>query len=139
MTTARDLMSSPAQSLKTSDSIVTAAQALSSNDVGSMPVLDENGQLAGILTDRDIVVRGLAQGVTPDRGTVADVLTETVVVVNADDDQDKIVNALTQNQVRRLPVLDGNEVVGMVSQADLARALPNSETGNVVAAISEES
>lgn len=139
MTSARDLMTSPAETLTTTDSMVTAAQTLSRAGIGSLPVVDEDGQLAGIVTDRDLVVRGLAEGVDPERGTVADVLTETVVVVNADDDESAVLNALSQNQVRRLPVVDGPSVVGVISQADLARQLSNEATGTVVAAISQES
>ncbi|OYO07730.1 CBS domain-containing protein [Enemella evansiae] len=138
MSTARELMTSPAQTLAPTDSVVTAAQALAKNDVGSMPVVDDNGILAGVLTDRDLVVRGLAEGVDPERGTVADVLTETVVVVEADDDEAAVINALAQNQVRRLPVMENNKVVGVISQADLARELSNSQTGDVVAEISRK-
>lgn len=138
MATARDLMTSPAQTLGLGDSLMTAAQALKSADVGSMPVLDDNGTLAGVVTDRDLVVRGLAEGVDPGRGTVADVLTETVAVVNADDDESAVVNALSQNQIRRIPVLDGDQVVGIISQADVARQLSNAQTGDIVEAISRD-
>lgn len=138
MTTARDLMSSPAQVLAPTASVLDAAQALAANDVGSMPVVDDQGVLVGVVTDRDLVVRGLAEGIDPVRGTVADVLTETVVVVNADDDVAAITNALSQNQVRRLPVLEGGEIVGIISQADVARELGAEQTGDVVAEISRE-
>lgn len=138
MPTARDLMTGPAQTLGLGDSLMAAAQALASADVGSMPVLDDQGTLVGVVTDRDLVVRGIAEGVDPGRGTVADVMTETVVVVNADDDAHAVVNALSQNQVRRIPVLDGDQVVGVISQADLARHLPNEQTGDVVEAISRD-
>jgi CBS domain-containing protein len=138
MTTARDLMSSPAQTLNETDSLVTAAQAFKHGDVGSMPVLAADGRLVGMVTDRDLVVRGLADGIDPGRGTLSDVLTETVVVLNVDDEVDAIVRAFSENQVRRVPVLDGQEVVGIISQADIARELSNERTGQVVEAISRD-
>jgi CBS domain-containing protein len=138
MPTARDLMSSPAQCLNEGDTLVTAAQALRASGVGSMPIKDASGQLAGMITDRDIVVRGIAEGFDPTTSTVGEISTQTVVVVNVDDDEEAVVNAFVQNQVRRIPVVDGEDVVGMISQADLARSMSEDETGGVVRAISQE-
>jgi predicted transcriptional regulator len=69
---------------------------------------------------------------------VGEISTQTVVVVNVDDDEEAVVNAFVQNQVRRIPVVDGEDVVGMISQADLARSMSEDETGGVVRAISQE-
>lgn len=138
MPTARDLMTSPAQSLSEGDTLVAAAQSLRTAGVGSMPVKDETGGLVGMLTDRDIVVRGIAEGFDPTKATVGEISTQTVVVVNADDGEAAILNAFAQNQVRRVPVVDGNQLVGVISQADLARQLPKEQTGDVVQAISQE-
>jgi CBS domain-containing protein len=138
MPTARDLMTSPAQCLNEGDTLVAAAQALRASGVGSMPIKDASGQLAGMITDRDIVVRGIAEGFDPTTSTVGEISTQTVVVVNVDDDEEAVVNAFVQNQVRRIPVVDGEDVVGMISQADLARSMSEDETGGVVRAISQE-
>lgn len=136
MTTARDLMTSPAETLTTSDTLAVAAQALRTSNVGSMPVLDEDGRLAGVVTDRDLVVRGIAEGLDVDTATVGEICTGSVVSVTVDDDARAIVGALSENQVRRLPVLDGEDVVGVISQADVARSMSNEQTGDVVQAIS---
>ncbi|HET8594519.1 MAG TPA: CBS domain-containing protein [Intrasporangium sp.] len=138
MPTARDLMSSPAQCLNEGDTLVAAAQALRESGVGSMPIKDASGQLAGMITDRDIVVRGIAEGFDPTTSTVGEISTQTVVVVNVDDDEEAVLNAFIQNQVRRIPVVDGEDVVGMISQADIARSMSQDETGGVVQAISQD-
>ncbi|EWT07279.1 histidine kinase [Intrasporangium chromatireducens Q5-1] len=138
MPTARDLMTSPAHCLNEGDTLVAAAQALRSSGVGSMPIKDSTGALAGMLTDRDIVVRGIAEGFDPTTSTVGEISTQTVVVVSVDDDEQAVLNAFAQNQVRRLPVVDGQDVVGVISQADIARSLPTQDTGGLVQAISQE-
>lgn len=138
MPSARDLMTSPAQCLNEGDTLVAAAQALRSAGVGSMPIKDASGELAGMITDRDIVVRGIAEGFDPTTSTVGEISTQTVVVVNVDDDEQAVLNAFVQNQVRRLPVVDGQDVVGMISQADIARSMGQQDTGGVVQAISQE-
>lgn len=138
MSIARDLMTSPAQCLSEGDTLVTAAQALRSAGVGSMPVKGASGDLVGMITDRDIVVRGIAEGFDPTTSTVGEISTQTVVVVGVDDDEQAVLNAFTQNQVRRLPVVDGRDVVGVISQADVARSLPEQDTGDIVRAISQE-
>ncbi|KGN32823.1 histidine kinase [Knoellia sinensis KCTC 19936] len=136
MTTARDLMTSPAEYLNATDTLDVAAQALKTSNVGSMPVVGEDGRLCGIVTDRDLVIKAMAEGKDPNSTRVDEVCSATVVSVGPDDDVAAVAQALSQNQVRRLPVLDGDELVGIISQADIARELPNERTGDVVQAIS---
>ena len=136
MTTAREIMTSPAEYLTDTDTLVTAALALREANVGSMPVTDAAGQLIGIVTDRDIVVRGVAESRDPASTSVAEVCTGSVVTAGVDDDADAVAAALGDNQVRRVPVVDGGSLVGIISQADIARHLPGRQTGDVVAAIS---
>lgn len=136
MTTARDLMTSPAEYLNATDTLDVAAQALKTSNVGSMPVRAEDGSLCGIVTDRDIVIKGLAEGKEPGSTRVDEVCSGTVVSVGLDDDATTISQTLADNQIRRVPVLDGDELVGIISQADVARELSNDETGGVVQAIS---
>lgn len=136
MTTARDLMTSPAEYLNASDTLdVAAAQALKTSNVGSMPVRGDDGALCGVVTDRDIVIRGIAEGKDPSSTRVDEVCSGTVVSVGPDDDVSAVSKMFSNNHIRRFPVLDGDELVGIISQADLARELPNDQTGDVVQAI----
>jgi CBS domain-containing protein len=137
MTTARELMTTPAKYLNDGDTLVVAAQALRAADVGSMPIRDGQGRLVGVVTDRDLVVRGLAEGKDPATTAVADVCSGSVVTVKVDDDADTVASVLAENQIRRVPVVDGDDLVGIVSQADIARHLPERQTGDVVQRISE--
>ncbi|MDV3220894.1 CBS domain-containing protein [Intrasporangium sp.] len=137
MATARDLMTTPAEYLNDEDTLVVAAQALREANVGSMPVRDASGRLVGVVTDRDLVVRGLAEGKNPATTAVSDVCTGSVVTVMVDDDADTVASVLGENQIRRVPVVDGEELVGIVSQADIARHLPEQQTGDVVQRISQ--
>jgi CBS domain-containing protein len=119
------------------DSIANVAQRLAVADVGALPVCDKDGLLKGIVTDRDIVVRVVAQGldtVQTKAGLLAD--QSRVVAVGVDDDVHEVVHVMKANKVRRLPVLEGDRVVGMVSQADLARSVPEPELSDLLAAIS---
>jgi len=136
MTTARDLMTSPAEYLNATDTLDVAAQALKTSNVGSMPVQGEDGKLCGIVTDRDLVIKGLAEGKDPLTTRVDEVCSGTVVSVGPDDDSAAIAQTLSDNQIRRVPVLDGDKLVGIISQADVARELSNDQTGGIVQAIS---
>ena len=136
MTTARDLMTSPAEYLNASDTLDVAAQALKTSNVGSMPVRADDGSLCGIVTDRDSVIKGIAVGKDPGSPRVDAVCSGSVVSVGPDDDAATISQTLSDNQIRRVPVLDGDELVGIISQADVARELSNDQTGGIVEAIS---
>ncbi len=137
MKTARDLMTSPAECLAPDDSLVEAARMLSRHDVGSMPVVDDE-TLVGVLTDRDIVVRGVAEGLDPADTRVAAVMSPRVVTVEADADALAVAGVLAANQIRRVPVVEGDRVVGVVSQADVALELDNATAGEVVEDISRK-
>lgn len=137
MATARDLMTSPADTLRESDSITDAAGALARADVGSMPVIDRDEALVGVLTDRDIVVRAVAEG-RVEEATVGDIMSSDVVTVSPDANHEQVLQVLSDNQIRRVPVVDGGKVAGVISQADVARELSNIDTGDVVEAISRD-
>lgn len=130
-------MTSPADTLRESDSITDAAAALARADVGSMPVVDQDDALVGVLTDRDIVVRAVAAGKV-DGATVGDVMSSDVVTVSPDANHDQVLQCLSDNQIRRVPVVDDGKVCGVISQADVARELSNTDTGDVVEAISRD-
>jgi CBS domain-containing protein len=105
-------------------------------DVGSLPVVDEAGQLVGILTDRDIVVRAVAEQVDPQSVHVSDVASRDPVTVNPDDDLEAALSLMGRSQVRRLPVVEDGRLVGMLAQADVAIEAPAKRVGATVEAIS---
>ena len=136
MTTARDIMTSGAESIESSTTVLDAAKKLASEDYGALPICDGD-ELKGMITDRDIVVKVLAQGKDPSSTKVIDLVQGEVVTIGADDPLEEVSRTMSQHQVRRLPVIDGTKLVGMVSQADLARSGDDKTTGDTVQAISE--
>ena len=136
--TARDLMTEGCECVNTTETAADAARKLAQLNVGSMPICGEDNKLKGMLTDRDIVVKVVAQGKDPSDVTAGDLAEGVPVTVTVDDSADAVRAAMADNQVRRLPVLDSDKsLVGIVSQADIAtRANADEKTGQVVEAIS---
>jgi CBS domain-containing protein len=110
-------------------------------DIGSLPVVDGDQRLVGMVTDRDIVVKIVATGGDVRSARVRDAMTANPVSVREDDDVDDAVQVMSQRQVRRLPVVDaGGRLTGIISQADIAtRGERDATTGELVEAISERS
>lgn len=105
---------------------------------GSLPICGEDGKLKGMLTDRDIVVKVVAQRNDP-IGVMAGELAEGVpFVVQAGDDVTEVLTAMAEHRVRRIPVLEDRKLVGIIAQADVARALGHDSSGRVVEAVSED-
>ena len=116
----RDLMTSDIKTVAPSDTVQQAASFMLSADTGSIPVC-EGGKVVGMITDRDIAVRGIAQGLGADC-TVSEVMTGDVVCARDTDDVLAIAQTMSDKQVRRVPVVDSNEqLIGMVSLGDLSR------------------
>ena len=136
MTTARDIMTEGTECVATGDTLVDAARKMRDLDVGALPICGDDGKLAGMVTDRDIVVRCIADSGDPSSVTVESLGLDEVVTVGADDDVEEVLRTMTDHQVRRLPVIDGTSLVGMVTQADVARALPAEAVGEAVEDIS---
>jgi CBS domain-containing protein len=114
-----------------------AAQLMKSDDVGSLPILDGE-QLAGMVTDRDIVIRAIAEGKDPRGMPVREVASRELVTVNADDDLSNALKLMASQQVRRLPVVDDdNRLVGIVAQADVAVEAKEKAVGEMVEEISK--
>lgn len=135
--TARDVMTGGTECVGVKDSILEAAHKLAELDVGAMPICGEDNRLKGMLTDRDIVVKVIAREKDPSRTTAGEVADqEEVVTIGADDPVEEAMRTMIDHKVRRLPVIDGHQLVGMVSQADLARALDQPRVGELVEAIS---
>jgi CBS domain-containing protein len=136
--TARDIMTGGTECIGENDVLTEAAKRLAELDVGAMPICGEDNRLKGMITDRDIVVKVLAKGKDPGSTKAGEIGQGdgTVVTIGADDPIDEALRTLSQHQVRRLPVIDGHDLVGIVSQADIARNLDEEMTGELVEAIS---
>jgi CBS domain-containing protein len=138
MTTAREIMTPGAEWLEADVTVADAARRMAENDIGALPVCSPEGKLQGVVTDRDLVVQVLSQGRDAQSTTVADIIERTeVVTIGADDPAEEAIRTMKDHAVRRLPVIDGSELVGMVSQADIARAMPDAKVGDLVGAISQ--
>ena len=137
MATAREIMTSDPQCIGENDTLIDAAKLLARIDVGAVPICGEDKRLKGMLTDRDIVVRALATGKDPSTTTAGSLATGSVVWVDADADADEAMRLMKDNQVRRLPVIADHLLVGIISQADIARSMSPEATGEVVEEISE--
>lgn len=118
----RDFMNPSVVSITPGESACLAARLLSRHNVGSLPVCGEDGGLRGIVTDRDIVLRCVAAEEDPAHVSVKDIMTRNCAVVSPDDDAREATRLMAARQVRRLPVLEGGRVVGMVSLGDLAKS-----------------
>lgn len=136
MTTARDIMTGGPECASSTDTLVDAARKLRDLDVGSLPICGEDNRLQGMITDRDIVVKCVADGGDPSKVKVAELAEGKPVTIGADDPVEEALRTMREHGVRRLPVIDGHELVGMVSQADVARNLPEEAVGDLVEAIS---
>ncbi|MEU1073015.1 MULTISPECIES: CBS domain-containing protein [unclassified Streptomyces] len=136
MTTARDIMTPGAQCASATESVLEAAVKLTELGVGALPICGSDNRLKGVITDRDIVVKVLGAGKDPAATTAGDLAQGEAVTIGADDDVDEIFRTMRTHQVRRLPVIDGHTLVGMVALADVARSLPSPEVGDLLEALS---
>jgi CBS domain-containing protein len=135
---ARDVMSDDCTCVGENESVLDAARKLKDLDVGSLPICGEDDRLKGMLTDRDIVVKVLAEGKDPS-STKAGELGQgdgQTVTIGADDSIDEALRTMIDHKVRRLPVIDGRRLVGIVSQADIATNIDEEKVGELVEAIS---
>ena len=132
----KDVMTKNPTTCDPSTTVVAAAKVMAKEDVGSVPVA-KDGRLAGVVTDRDFVVRVLAEGRDPNSTTVGEIASSDLETVSPDDDLNTALRKMASSKVRRLPVVDGDELVGIVAQADVARQGNDSETGQVVEEISK--
>jgi CBS domain-containing protein len=134
---ARDIMTPECKCIGENETVLDAAKRLAELDVGAMPICGEDDRLKGMLTDRDIVVKVLAQGKDPASTKAGELATQDeVVTIGADDSVDEALRTMIDHKVRRLPVIDGRQCVGIVSQADIATNLDEEKVGDLVEAIS---
>jgi len=136
MTTAREVMTSGAECAGIDDTVTEAARKMRDLGVGALPICGEDNKLKGMITDRDIVLNCVAEGMDTTQVKVADYAGDEVVTIGADDDIEEALDTMVRAGVRRLPVIDGHDLVGMISQADIAKNLPAESAGRLVEAIS---
>jgi len=133
---ARDVMTPDPQCIGENETLLVAAQKLAQLGVGAMPICGEDNRLKGMLTDRDIVVKALAKGADPG-STAAGALAEgKPVTIGADDSLRETLQTMAKYKVRRLPVIDGHDLVGIIALADVARTVDEADSGDVLEAIS---
>ena len=115
----RDIMTRNIAYVNPMSTVAEAAQLMQKHNVGSIPVCDRNG-VVGIVTDRDIVVRNVAHGQNPSDTAVKDVMTSQVTTVTPDMEVSEVSGLMAKNQIRRVPVVENNMIVGMLSLGDIA-------------------
>lgn len=137
MTTAREIMTPGAECVGENDTLEVAARRMRELDVGALPICGEDNRLKGVLTDRDIVVKCLADGGDPKTTSAGTLAEGKPVTIGADDSIDEALRTMKEHKLRRLPVIDGHDLVGMLAQADVARNLPEDRVGELLEIISE--
>ena len=136
--TARDIMTPDCQCIGENETALDAAKRLAELDVGAMPICGEDDRLKGMITDRDIVVKVLAKGKDPATVRAGELGAGdgNTITIGADDSIEEALRTMKEHKVRRLPVIDGKRLVGIVSQADVATNLDEEKVGDLVEAIS---
>jgi CBS domain-containing protein len=136
----RDAMTEHPRSIGPSASVVEAARLMRDEHIGSLPITDGD-TLVGVITDRDITTRVVAEAADLATTSVGDVYSQNLVSVQPDKELEEALQLMARHQVRRLPVVENGRLVGIVAQADIALSLSGDEkkTGELVEAISERS
>jgi CBS domain-containing protein len=134
----RDAMTEGARSISTSASVVEAARLMREEHIGSLPITDDE-TLVGMITDRDITTRVVAEAADLKLTPVGDVYSRDLVSVEPDKDLEEALRLMARHQVRRLPVVEEGRLVGILAQADIARGENEKKTAELVEAISEPS
>ncbi|MFF1478113.1 CBS domain-containing protein [Streptomyces sp. NPDC058301] len=138
MTKAREIMTAGAECIGAQETVLEAAKKMTELGVGALPICGTDEKLKGMLTDRDIVVKVLGAGKDPATVKAGDLAQGEAVTIGADDDAEEILRTMSEHKVRRLPVIDGHTLVGIVAQADVARALPDPKVGDLLQALSSD-
>ena len=138
MASVRETMTANPRSIETSASVVEAARLMRDEHIGSLPVV-KGGRLIGMITDRDLTLRVVAEGADPESVTVGEVASHDTVTAQPDQDLDEALRLMAHHQLRRLPVAEGDRLVGILAQADVAHREDREKVGEVVEAISDPS
>ena len=139
MKRARDIMTTNPQCVTSDDTITRAAEIMRDSNVGAVPVVENHGtmRLTGVVTDRDIAVRVVAEGRSSDSIRTREIMSSHLTTVNPEEDLDRVMDLMKREQVRRIPVVEGDRLVGIIAQADIATDVGGRKTGAVVEKISE--
>jgi CBS domain-containing protein len=135
----RDVMTPTVQSVDLRTTVQEAATLMRDSDVGSLPVIGDEGAPVGVVTDRDIVVRGVASGKDPASTRIVEVFTSDLVSVEPEESLDEALRLMAAHRVRRLPVVENGQLVGVVAQADVALSEGAKKTGHLVEEVSQPS
>lgn len=135
MSTARDIMHSGATCVKETETLQAAAQMMRELDVGALPICGTDERLHGIITDRDIVVKCLAEGRDARTTRASELAQGKPIWVDADADETEVLRVMEDNKIRRVPVIEEHRLVGMITEADIARKLNRHEVGEFVEAV----
>jgi CBS domain-containing protein len=131
-----DAMTKNPLSVRTDATIQEAAAGMRDAGIGALPVVDKSDELAGIVTDRDIALRAVAEGLEAET-LVKRVMTRKLIVVESSDELEDALSLMREHQVRRLPVVEGHELVGILAQADVAALTGDREAAETLRSISE--
>ncbi len=135
--TVREAMHEGCECIGERQSVLDAAKRLEQLDIGAMPICGDDDRLKGMITDRDIVVKVLAQGMDPASTMAGDLAQERLMFARADMPMDQALSLMQEHSVRRLPVMDENmRLCGMITERDIAMHMPQERTGEMVGAIS---
>ena len=118
-----EVMTKNPRTCASTDTVQQAAQLMKSEDVGPIPIVGQDGTLEGIITDRDIALKVVAEGRDPKTTKLTEVMTTDVITCTPDGDIEDTLNLMEDNQVRRILVVEGKRLVGIISQADVATRL----------------
>jgi CBS domain-containing protein len=132
MPNARDVMTPDARCIGENETLADAARLMAELEVGALPICGEDDRLKGMLTDRDIVVKAIAKGKDASATKAGEFGLGKPVTIGADDSVDEALRTMAEHKVRRLPVIDGHRLVGIVSLKDLAEALPDPKAGDLL-------
>ena len=135
MGTAREIMHLGAECVGRDETVAAAAAKMRELHVGALPICGADERLHGIITDRDIVVRCVAEGRDPQTMTAQELAQGTPIWVDVDSDIGDVLRTMEQHKIRRLPVIDNERLVGMISEADLATHLGEHEVGQFASAV----
>jgi len=136
--TARSLIKRNPELIEEDRTVIDAAKQLAREDIGSLPICDEDGNIKGVVTDRDIVVKVIAKGKDPAKIRLRELEEGPPITIDASDSLQRALTVMEEHKIRRLPVLEGDKCIGVISQADLATALPREKVGELLESISTD-
>ncbi len=127
----RDAMAKTVSSAKKSDKVIDVARKMKQEDAGFIPVVEDGGAMVGVITDRDIVIRCIAEGHDPRSETAEHLMSRDVTVISPDDDIKQAAGMMEREEIRRLPVTENGRLVGVLSHGNLVQATKNKTAAKV--------